>query len=234
MMRLGFVLAILGFGLVVLFLNNDSGQSFGMDNDDFGRMIVLLPMVALLSAGILAGRRMGESLRYLSWWLLIGLGLVAAYLYRGDLEGFGQRLTAGLMPGRAVVATDASGNAEIILHRSRGGHFEADVSVDARELRMLVDTGASSIALSYEDAMRIGIDPDTLRYSQTILTANGEAKGAPVRLSQVAIGPIVRNDIRAIVAEPGRLHQSLLGMTFLGTLGSLTIQSDELRLRDQR
>ncbi|MNL68521.1 hypothetical protein D3C87_1932570 [compost metagenome] len=99
---------------------------------------------------------------------------------------------------------------------------------------MLVDTGASSIALSYEDAMRIGIDPDSLRFSQTILTANGEARGAPVRLRQVAIGPIVRNDIRAIVAEPGRLHQSLLGMTFLGTLGSLTIQTDELRLRDQR
>lgn len=232
-MRLGFVFGILGFGLAVLIYNSESGRSFGMDNDDFGRMIMLLPLVALFSAGIFASRRhMSESLRYLSWWVLIGLALVTGYLYRGDLQGVGDRLTAGLMPGRAVISQTSDGSAEVILHKSRGAHFNANVAVNGLDINMLVDTGASSIALSYEDAMRIGIDPSTLRFSQTILTANGEARGAPVRLSQVAIGPIIRTDVRAIVSEEGRLGQSLLGMTFLGTLSSLTIQTDELRLRD--
>ena len=232
-MRLIFVLAILGFGLVVLVMNNDSGQSFGMDNDDFGQMVMLVPLAAMLSAGVLASRRnIGQSLRFLSWWVLIAMGLMTVYLYRTDLQSVGNRLTAGLIPGRAVVAQGADGALEVVLHKSRGGHFEANVSVDARELNMLVDTGATSVALSYEDAMRIGIEPDSLRYTQTILTANGQARGAPVRLRRVAIGPIVRENVPAIVAEPEKLNQSLLGMSFLGSLGSLLIQSDELRLRD--
>lgn len=232
-MRLGFLLAILGFGLVVLILNAESGRSFGMDNDDFGRMIMLVPLAALLAAGVLASRhRLGENLRYLSWWVLFGLALTTLYLYRGELQGVGQRLTAGLLPGRAVVMQGSDGRTEVVLHKSRGAHFEANVAVDGREINMLVDTGASSVALSYEDAMRIGIDPESLRYTQLIMTANGQARGAPVRLGQVAIGPIIRSNVQAIVTEPGRLGQSLLGMSFLGTLHSVLIQTDELRLRD--
>lgn len=232
-MRLIFVLAVLGFGLAVLLYNRETGQSFGMANEDFGQLITLLPFAAMLSLGILASRRsLGESLRHMSWWLLIGLALVTAYLYRGELQNVGNRLTAGLVPGRAVVVTTVDGAAEVVLHKGLGGHFETDVALDGVAVRMLVDTGATSIALSHDDAIRIGIDPDRLRYSQTILTANGRAQAAPVRLREVAIGPIVRTNVTAIVAEPGRLNQSLLGMSFLGTLSSLLIQTDELRLRD--
>ena len=66
----------------------------------------------------------------------------------------------------------------------------------------------------------------------TVMTANGRAQAAPVRLSEVSIGPIVRRDVRAMVAEEGRLDESLLGMTFLSTLSSMQMQSDELRLKD--
>jgi len=97
---------------------------------------------------------------------------------------------------------------------------------------MLVDTGASRVALSYEDAVKLGLDPDKLAYTQSVLTANGEARAAPVTLSEVAIGPIVRKDIKAMVTEEGKLDQSLLGMSFLSTLDFLQMQTDELRLRD--
>lgn len=230
-MRLWIVFAILGFGLVVLFMNNDSGRSFGLDNDDFGRFITLLPFAALLSVGILASNRLGQTLRYLSWWVLIALGLVAGYLYRGDLQGFGDRMLAGLAPGRAVVSMSEAGN-EIILHRARNGHFATGVDVNGTSIPMLVDTGASTIALSYEDARRVGIDVANLEFNRMISTANGRTMGASVRLDEVAIGPIRRERISAIVGQPGSLDGSLLGMSFLSTLSSLQIRTDELRLTD--
>jgi aspartyl protease family protein len=221
------VLILLVGGLGLLVFNHDTGQTFGMANDDFAHLIYLLPIAALLSAGILAGRRgpAGEVLRNIIIWLVIVTALVAGYLYRGDFSRFASRMMAGLMPGSAVVMTTSEGGQEVILHRRLGGHFQARV-------QMLVDTGASAVVLSHEDAERLGLKPETLTYSVRVMTANGEAYAAPVRLSRMAIGPIEREDIRALVTEEGRLSESLLGMTFLSTLGSLQIQTDELKLRD--
>lgn len=232
-MRLLVVFLILGFGLVVLLFTNGGARNFGMDDDSFGQMIRLLPFALLLSVGILASRRsLGETVRQVALWLLIILALVTGYLYRGELRSVGERLLAGLVPGRAVVVTASDGGSEVVLHKSLGGHFVTSVDVDGVSVPMVVDTGASSVALSYEDALRFGIDPARLSFTRTILTANGRAMAAPVRLQQVAIGPILRTDVEGLVVEEGKLDQSLLGMSFLSTLQSLQMQSDELRLRD--
>ena len=81
-------------------------------------------------------------------------------------------------------------------------------------------------------AGRLGINPDNLVFSIDVSTANGRALAAPVTLREVAIGPIARGTIRGMVTEQGRLEQSLLGMSFLETLGSIEITRDELRLKD--
>jgi aspartyl protease family protein len=128
--------------------------------------------------------------------------------------------------------TTSEGGEEVILHKLLNGHFEADVQINGQTISMLVDTGASMVALSREDAERVGIIPENLTYSMSVMTANGRAQAAPVTLSEVAIGPIVRNNVNASVAEDGKLDQSLLGMSFLSTLGSLQMQTDELRMRD--
>lgn len=232
-MRLLIVLAILGFGLAVLVVNHDTGQSFGMANDDFGDLVRLLPFAAMLSVGLIATRRsLGESARQLAVWLLITLSLVTGYLYRMELQAIGNRLLAGLVPGRAVVVTTNEGRPEVILHKSLGGHFETTVDINGVAVPALIDTGASTVALSFRDAVRVGIDPADLAFTQTIMTANGRAMAAPVRLRQVGVGPILRDDVQGSVIEDGKLDQSLLGMSFLSTLGSLQMQSDELRLRD--
>lgn len=233
MTRLSVVLAILGFGLVVLVYNHDSGRSFGLANDEFGRLFRLLPIAAMLAVAILASRRsLGQSLRQMAIWVLIIMAFVTLYIYRGDLRGFSDRLLAGLMPGRAVVVTTSEGRQEVILHKMLGGHFEANVDIDGVSVPMLIDTGATTIALSFEDAVRVGIDPATLEFSRVIMTANGQARAAPIRLESVAVGPIMRENVGASVTEKGTLGESLLGMSFLSTLGSLQIQTDEMRLRD--
>ncbi len=230
---LTFVLLVLGAGLALLVFNHDSGQTFGINNDDFGQLIYLIPIAGLLGAGILAGRRgdTGQALRNLAIWLVIILGLVAAYLYRNDANQFAGRMVAGLMPGRAVVVTGRDGT-EVIIQKALGGHFQADVSVDGKTIPMLVDTGASSVVLSFDDAAAIGIDTAGLAYTVRVMTANGPAMAAPIRLDEIAIGPISRSNVRAMVAQDGMLNESLLGMSFLSTLSSLNMQTDELRLRD--
>lgn len=227
------LLGILAVGLALLIFNHDSGQTLGFNNDDFGRLVALAALATLLSAAILRGqRRFGEAARLLAIWILIALGLVSAYIYRFDLQSFGDRVLSGLLPGRTMVVTDSAGQLELVLQKRIDGHFQADTMVDGQPVGMIIDTGASSVALTYEDAERVGLDPANLAYTLTVMTANGPALAAPVVLSEVAIGPIVRTNVRAMVAAEGRLDRSLLGMSFLSTLDSLQMRSDELRLRD--
>ena len=171
-------------------------------------------------------------LRNIAIWLLIALALVALYLYRDDARNVAARMTAGLLPGTAVVVTTSEGQNEVVVHKTRGSHFQTNVRVNGQVIPMLVDTGASTVVLSYDDARAIGFDPGKLDFSVTVMTANGRAQAAPVRLEKISIGPIERKNIRAMVAEDGRLGESLLGMSFLSMLGSLQMQTDELRLRD--
>ena len=90
MNRLTIVLLLLAVGLGLLLINHDGGRTLGIDNDQFAQVLYLLPIAGLLSAGILAGRRgsFGTVIRQLAVWLVIILGLVAGYLYRGDAEQF--------------------------------------------------------------------------------------------------------------------------------------------------
>ena len=102
--------------------------------------------------------------------------------------------------------------------------------VDGIGLRFLVDTGATSVVLSKEDARRLGIDPASLSYDRTVQTANGVTRAAPIRLRELAIGPIVETDVPALVnATP--LPQPLLGMRLLERLGAVEIKSGRLTLQ---
>ena len=163
MNRLAFVWIILGIGLALLLWNHEGGRTLGIDNDDFGRMIYLMPLAALLGAGILASRRnLGENMRNLMIWIVIGLALATAYLYRNDFGSIGSRLLAGLVPGRAMVVTDSDGDQEVVLFKSMNGHFQAGVRVNGQDIEMMVDTGASMVALTHDDAERVGIIPENL------------------------------------------------------------------------
>lgn len=233
MNRLNVVLVILGIGLALLVFNHDSGTTFGMDNNDFGRLVYLLPIAMMLSAGIWASRHaVSQAVRHLLIWLVIILALATAYLYRQDGMAVGNRLLAGLIPGRAFVVTTSEGGQEVILHKLLNGHFQADVTINGQTVPMLIDTGASMIALTPRDAERVGLMPENLSYSMSVMTANGRARAASAELGSVSIGPIIRHDVPTMVAEQGKLDQSLLGMSFLGTLGSMQFQTDELKLRD--
>ena len=94
----------------------------------------------------------------------------------------------------------------------------------------MVDTGATIVVLSYEDAERAGIFLNPSDFTQAVTTANGVARIAPVTLDRVTIGDITVRNVPAAVAEPGRLKTSLLGMSFLSRLSRFDMRSDVLVL----
>lgn len=102
--------------------------------------------------------------------------------------------------------------------RDDGGHFRIDGRIDGRTLGFMVDTGASLIALTADDAERLGLHPAPRDYTMLMQTANGRLRAAPVTLDMVEIGDIAVHDVAAVVMPAGALGENLLGMSFLSQL----------------
>ncbi|HWA62640.1 MAG TPA: TIGR02281 family clan AA aspartic protease [Caulobacteraceae bacterium] len=117
------------------------------------------------------------------------------------------------------------------LSKAADGHFWADADVDGHEVRFLVDTGASAVALTQEDARRLGIDPNSLSYTYAVATANGQAHAAQIKLHSISVGQAHVADVDAFVLDRG-LETSLLGMTYLGRLSQFEATRTALILRE--
>lgn len=117
-----------------------------------------------------------------------------------------------------AVAPPASGPRSVIIRRDGRGHFQVDGRVDGRKLSFMVDTGASTIALTASDAARLGIHPAARDFTVTVRTANGTVRAAPVRLNMVEIGGLIVRDVAALVAPDAALGENLLGLSFLTKL----------------
>jgi aspartyl protease family protein len=96
---------------------------------------------------------------------------------------------------------------------------------------MVLDTGASSVVLTPEAAKAAGLPLEMIRYSVNIETANGRTRAAPVTLDRITIGGIVERSVPALIAQPGQLKTSLLGMTFLNRLHGWEVRGDRLVMR---
>ena len=140
---------------------------------------------------------------------------------------------AVLAPGVPIsgrMAGDADAGS-VVIERSLDGHFGIIAKVDDVPMTLMVDTGASFVTLTSADAARIGVNPSTLDYSVPIRTANGPMRAARVTIDRIAIGSIVRDNVPALVAPAASLDQSLLGMSYLDTLGGYAISGNRMVLR---
>jgi aspartyl protease family protein len=111
--------------------------------------------------------------------------------------------------------TSVSNSRTVILSPGNDGHFRAQARVDGRRLELVVDTGASLIALRAGDAARLGIHPAPRDYNVKVSTANGITRAALIQLGRVEIGDIVVRDVAALVHPDEALGVNLLGMSFL-------------------
>ncbi|WP_048648713.1 retropepsin-like aspartic protease family protein [Nitratireductor soli] len=226
------IMAVLGGGLILLVANHDSGSVLGIENTAFARTLYLGVWASVLVIGLLgSGMHFGQMARSLAFWVLAMLALVAVYQYRYELQDVAARITAGLVPGSPISLADDAG-ARVFVDRSSGGHFEVLADINGASLRMLIDTGASSVVLSAEDALRSGYDVQALDFRIPVSTANGITMVAAVRAGEIRVGSIIRHNVQVHVAQPGRLAQSLLGMSFINTLSGFDLRGDRIILRD--
>jgi aspartyl protease family protein len=145
---------------------------------------------------------------------------------------FGDRLgPLGLAPTRSPAATGTVANPIVVLNADLRGHYMVHPSVEGRTLRMMVDTGASSVALTYEDAERAGIKLAPRDFNRPVGTANGVAMAASVRIAELKVGEIRLTFVDAMVLPRGKLGTSLLGMSFLKRLKGFEVASGRLTLR---
>jgi aspartyl protease family protein len=226
-------LFILALGAMFL-VSNKSGMIAGIDSTTFGYVAVFLALLVYIGGGMFAryGGRASAMLRDAVTWLALGLGLVTLYAYKDDLMPIAARVVGELLPGSAMTVEESTnGLTEVRLRRRLDGHFTANVEVNGKTISMIVDTGASTIVLRPEDAAKAGIDVSRLTYKVPVLTANGRTVAARVYVDKVAIGPLDRQRVEALVAQPGAMTQSLLGMSFLSRLRSYEFSGDFLTLR---
>lgn len=118
------------------------------------------------------------------------------------------------------------------LKADSGGHYFAEADINGTTVPVLIDTGASGVALSYEDAEKIGLRPHGLDYDTPINTANGVVKAARVKLRRVEVDNVRVRDVEGVVLPEGALKGSLLGMSFLSRLSSFRIENGVLYLKD--
>jgi aspartyl protease family protein len=124
---------------------------------------------------------------------------------------------------------DSASASELLIRANGAGHFLIDADVERAKIRFLVDTGATMVVLSPEDARRAGLSEDRLNFSREVSTANGNVRVAPVTLRKFKVGQIVLRDVEAVV-NSAPMRVSLLGMSFLRRLDGWQVKGDKLYL----
>lgn len=117
----------------------------------------------------------------------------------------------------------------LTLRRQWDGHFYADAQINGTSIRMLVDTGASTIALSRDDARRAGVGISIGMPTIVGRGASGDVKGEYVTLDRVSLGGESAQGVSAIVLDGG--EKSLLGQSFLSKFESVEIKGDTMVLQ---
>jgi aspartyl protease family protein len=137
-------------------------------------------------------------------------------------------------PVTVAVATPepapSTGSRAAFIDREDDGHFWARADVSGTQVKFMVDTGASIVALTYFDAQRLGLKPEELDFDSEIRTAGGVTYGAPVTLESIRVGKVEIENVNAVILRT-ELEQSLLGMTFLGELHSYEVRQGQMIIR---
>lgn len=224
-------IAIAGLALAALVLvaRHDAGTVLGFANSEFARIIALVALAFVVGTGLLWRMRgnLTGLVRMAAIWIVIAALLVVGYSYRHDARMVVARVIGEIVPG--LVVETAPG--EVAVARSGNGHFVVDAVVNGAPVTMLFDTGASMVVLTPADAALAGIDIAGLAYSVPVWTANGRTTAAPVVLDSLAVGSITVSRVRAVVAQPGGLRESLLGMSFLDRIRGWSVERDRLTFR---
>jgi aspartyl protease family protein len=235
--RLLWILLIgVALSLVILIARHDAGTislpSMELSTEDFASLAYNLALIAFLGGAVLVifRERLSQALEAALFWVAVGLVLALGYTYRMELRDVSERVVAEFVPGRAA----SRGVRTVEIVRGRTGEFQVSTLVNGARSNMVLDTGASAVVLTQEAAKAAGLPLEVLSYNVNVDTANGRTRAAAVTLDRLAVGNIVERSVPALIAQPGQLRTSLLGMSFLNRLESWEVRGDKLVMRGYR
>ncbi len=197
----------------------DNAYIYVMSTDQIMQLTYLVLLgAAIAGSAIVAGRsNMGKMAQQAAIWALIFVGVIGAY-------GLWEEISNDVNPRQAII-----NESTVAVPRGNDGHYYLTLEVNDQPIRFVIDTGASQVVLSQDDAVRLGFDIPDLDFTGTAFTANGLVRTAPVTLPLVTLGDIEDRNIPAVV-NAGAMDTSLLGMTYLGLYDRIEISNGELVL----
>jgi len=222
-------LLLIGILIAILMIvaQRGEGRIGSLSVDDFGSLAYKLAILVFLGAAVLTmfRERFTQTITAALLWVVVGLVLVIGYSYRFELGNVADRVMAELIPGHVI-----SHGRTVEVARTNSGDFDISARVNGVHVAMVLDTGASSVVLTQQDAKAIGLPLEVLNYTVSIDTANGRTRAAQVTLDRLAVGGLEERSVEALIVQPGQLRTSLLGMSFLNRLQSWQVSGDRLVL----
>jgi aspartyl protease family protein len=225
---LWFLLIGLVIAILVIVAQHGVGAVGSLSTGDYGSLAYKIAILVFLAAAVstMFRERFVQAITAALLWVVVGLLLVIGYTYRFELHNVADRVMAEVIPGHVI-----SHGRTVEVARTSDGDFDISAHINGARVPMVLDTGASSVVLTQDDAKAAGLPIDLLNYTVSIDTANGRARAAPVTLDRIAIGALEERSIDALVVQPGQLRTSLLGMSFLNRLQTWQVSGDRLILK---
>lgn len=157
--------------------------------------------------------------------IAVPIGAVLAY---GDPNEIAKTTSA---ISHVLWQTDESKLRSVEIQRRDSGEFKLRAKVNGATAAMVIDTGATSVVLTYETAKAAGLPIELLDYNVDVETASGRTRAARLTIDNLAVGSLVEHAVPALVVPKGQLKTNLLGMSFLNRLESWEVRADRLKLR---
>lgn len=191
-----------------------------MTGDDVARLAYLALLLTAVGGYFVAESRanLGQNLRHALIWVLIFVGVLAGVSLWSDIRD-------DISPQQSVIQDTG----QIVLPRAFDGHFYATLRMNGQPIDFIVETGANNIVLTKEDAARIGVEMNALRFYGRAMSANGEVRTAPARIAKVELLGVQDFGVEVWVNE-GEMPRSLLGNDYLQRFEKIEISRNQLVL----
>jgi aspartyl protease family protein len=196
--------------------------------DQTAQLAGVVMMIVLVGSSLIARRlSISHIAKMVAGWLLIFAVVLVGYSYRFELNRVVRRVTGDLLGERGQTVGDT-----LRVPMAPDGHFWVRARINGEDVRFLVDSGATTTALSAASADAAQIDIDRDGFSVTINTANGVVQARRARIGRLALGPITSRDLAAVVS-PAFSDINVLGMNFLSSLKGWRVEGQTLVLEPE-
>lgn len=196
-----------------------------MTGDQNAQVMAAVMMLVLAGSSLIARRLpIGQAARMIAGWVIIFAIVLVGYSYRFELNEVVRRVTGDLLGEHGQAVGDT-----LRVPMAPDGHFWVRARVNGQDVRFLIDSGATTTAMSAASAQAAGVDIEQDGFPVTINTANGIVEARSGRIARLSLGPIRSKDVGVVVAAAFG-NTNVLGMNFLSSLKGWRVEGRTLVL----